>query len=350
MKSSSLVARTTFLALVILAAPLISSFGQTPAPAEEPTPSQPTADSASGKQQERFWIAGRYDGNRVIVYFDAVKFNRTKPSLAERLPGPVARGFFMPEKLPWAYVAKLQNGPDAEHFKMGDVYDLLLDEGKIAPVTLTTMIGTEGDEEVGNDSYIGALASLENHDDVMYFSREYYVIRRQNGPTPTTLELNDVHAGLERDPVRFDIQTEIVGLLTERARTAATDAQRAEIDRISPIVDVQAFRLSDGSLRYYAGAAWNYEDKSQCKTVYALGAWISPAPKLHRLEVQHRTSGYDGGIDLPHLLNVVDLGGGRTGIILSVGGEDSSSTKLVEYRDGLDFQHMRVLQSLDAGE
>lgn len=350
MKSSSLVARTTFWALVILAAPLISSFGQTPPPAAEPITSQPTADSASGKQQERFWIAGRYDGNRVIVYFDAVKFNRTKPSLAERIPDPVVAGFFMPEKLPWAYVAKLQNAPDAEHFKMGDMYDLLLDQGKVAPVTLTTMIGTEGDEEVGNDSYIGALATLANPDDVMYMTREYYVIRGQDGPVPASLEINDVHAGLERDPVRFDIQSEIVALLTQRARTEATEAQRAEIDRISPIVAIQAFRLSDGTLRYYAGAAWNHEENNQFRTVYALGAWISPAPKLHLLEVQHRTSGYDGGIDLPHLLNVVDLGGGRTGIILSVGGEDSSSTKLVEYRDGLDFQHMRVLQSLDAGE
>jgi len=35
---------------------------------------------------ERFWLAGRYDGNRVIVYFDAVKFNGALPSTSRRLP------------------------------------------------------------------------------------------------------------------------------------------------------------------------------------------------------------------------------------------------------------------------
>jgi len=47
---------------------------------------------------------------------------------------------------------------------------------------------------------------------------------------------------------------------------------------------------------------------------------------------------------------VVDLGGGRTGIIVTRSGEDSNSTDLVEYRDGVDLGQMRVLQSIGAGE
>jgi len=41
---------------------------------------------------------------------------------------------------------------------------LLLDYGKIATVTLTTLVGTETDEQVGNDSFIGALATLDDED------------------------------------------------------------------------------------------------------------------------------------------------------------------------------------------
>jgi hypothetical protein len=35
---------------------------------------------------ERFWLAGRYDGNRVVVYFDAVKFEGTMSSNQHRKP------------------------------------------------------------------------------------------------------------------------------------------------------------------------------------------------------------------------------------------------------------------------
>jgi hypothetical protein len=143
---------------------------------------QGLAAATGGKAEQplsrRFWIAGRYDGNRVIVYFDAVKFNNTVPSVAERLPNPVADGFLMPEKLPWAYVAKLQEGPDTEHFKIGDKYDLLFGSGKVAPITLTMTVGTEGDEGVGNDSYIGALATLDDKDGEFLLSKNYYVVYR----------------------------------------------------------------------------------------------------------------------------------------------------------------------------
>ena len=44
---------------------------------------------------DRFWIAGRYDGDSVIVYFDAVKFAGTVPPAAVKIPSPVALGFFI---------------------------------------------------------------------------------------------------------------------------------------------------------------------------------------------------------------------------------------------------------------
>lgn len=51
-----------------------------------------TADAQPvGTHSERFWLAGRYDGYRIIVYFDVVKFNGTVPSIAEKLTDPVRR-------------------------------------------------------------------------------------------------------------------------------------------------------------------------------------------------------------------------------------------------------------------
>src|SRR5438093_2839009 len=93
-------------------------------------------------QPERFWLAGRYDGNRILVYFDAVKFNGTIPSEAEKIPCPVAVGLFCPVKLPASYIAQFQKGPNAEHFALGDKYDLIVDNS-IATVTLTTLVGFE---------------------------------------------------------------------------------------------------------------------------------------------------------------------------------------------------------------
>jgi len=130
---------------------------------------------------DRFWLAGRYDGNRVIVYFDAVKFNGTLPTNARKLAPPLAERFFDPVELPASYVARLQKGRDAEHFTLGGKYDLLLDYGKIATVTLTTLVGTETDEQVGNDSFIGALATLDD-EDVPYLRESHYALRRHQEP------------------------------------------------------------------------------------------------------------------------------------------------------------------------
>jgi hypothetical protein len=53
--------------------------------------------------------------------------------------------------------------------------------------------------------------------------------------------------------------------------------------------------------------------------------------------------------ELPDLLNVVDLGGGKTGIIFGISGEDSGSLNLAEYSDGASLREMRSLHSIGAG-
>lgn len=112
---------------------------------------------------ERFWIAGRYDGSRVIVYFDTVKFGGTIPADAGKIPDPVAEGFFSPQALSERYVASFQRGQAAERFKVGDRYDLMMDNGVVGTFTLTSLVGFESDEGSGNDSYIGALGTLDRY-------------------------------------------------------------------------------------------------------------------------------------------------------------------------------------------
>jgi len=301
-------------------------------------------------QSEQFWLAGRYDWNRIVVYFDAVKFNGTVPSEAEKIPCPVGVGFFCPVRLPASYIAKFQEALHAEHFALGDKYDLIVDGSSIV-VTLTALVGCEGDEQVGNDSFIGALATLEkDKEDWLYFMKGPLAVRRHrelpNGGGQARQEIRTISAGLLDEPVRFDIQSKIVGLLKDRMNTMASDAKRREAETVSPSFAVQQFRLADGTLRYYARAGWKSEKGPQSKLIYGLAAWIAPLPTLH---VQAVESG--AGFEyLPDLLNVIDLGGGRTAVVISQDGDDSASVSLIEYRDGVDLRHMHIFQSIGAGE
>ena len=307
-------------------------------------------------QPERFWLAGRYDGNRVIVYFDAVKFNGTVPSNAQKLAPPVAERFFDPVELPASYIAQFQKGPNAEHFALGGKYDLLPGlGGAIVTITLITLLGSEGDEGVGNDPFIGALATVRDEDEGYLPMKAHYVVRRhqesQNSGSNPGSKIRTVYAGLQDESVRFDIQTRIVALLNDRMKTMTTDAERPSGRTFSPAFKVQSFRVADGILRYYARAEWKAVKGPPGAPTLALGAWIAPSPTLHILAVETRTSGYDDFEgELPNLLNVVDLGGSRTGIIVGISGEDSGSLDLMEYRDGVDLRHMRSLQSIGAGE
>jgi hypothetical protein len=341
---TSFVVRVAILAAFFVAVASASAVAQ-----DQPTQAQPAQ-----AKPEKFWLAGRYDGNRLIVYFNAVKFRGTLPLNTHDLAPPVAERFFDPQRLPETYAVRFQKGPDAEHFAIGDKYDLLLEYGKVVTVTLTTLVGTETDEEVGNDSFVGALATLEKHD-VPYAMKNYYVLRRhretQDNVSKRQSNPEKADAGLENEPVRFDIQTQIVSLLGERMKVMANATERHAADGVSPEVEVQAFHLADGSLRYYAKAAWSFDEGENQKIGYALAAWIAPQPTLHILAVQTRSSPYDALESvLPSLLNVIDLGEGRTGIIVEQSGEDSTSLDLIDYHDGVDLGHMRLLHAIGAGE
>jgi hypothetical protein len=308
------------------------------------------------EKTERFWVAGRYDGNRIVVYFDAVKFEGTMNANARRIAVPVAEGFFEPVELRAIYVAGFQKTPNAEHFAIGDRYDLLLGTGTIATIKVTTLIGCETDEQVGNDSFIEALGTVEKRDSLV-FTKNYYAVRRHQEPQKDAVKLRPKttaeylkHASLGDEPVRFDIETQVVELIKQRMKIEATDAQRRETADVQPAFKVQPFQVADGTLRYYVRAEWKSGKESK-NTSYVLAAWVTTLPTLHILTVEKRTSPYDG-IDygLPNLPNVVGLGDGRTGIIVNIKGLDSTQLDLKEYRDGDNVRSMHALQSISSGE
>ena len=185
-------------------------------------------------------MALRYDGNRIVVYFQSVHFDGTLPPDAQKLPCPVASSFFCPVKLPASCIARFQKVPGAEHFALGDKYDLIIDRSETVTVTLTTLVGAETDEGVGNDSYIGALATLEKDKEWWLDNTTgYSVLRRHRkstagGGSGLGAEMRAVYAFLPREPVRFDIQTQIFGLLTARMRAMVTEAKRSEVENMSP--------------------------------------------------------------------------------------------------------------------
>ena len=333
--------------------------------------SAPHYVSAQAKP-ERFWLAGRYDGNRVIVYFDAVKFNGALPSTSRRLPEPVVFGFFSPVEPPAGFVASFENGPAAERFAIGDRYDLLEGDAAVATIKLTTLVACETDEQVGNDSYIGALGTGEGRNPFL-LRHGYYAVRHHQETKPDAARRKPVPtalASLRDEPVGFDLQTRIAALLSERLKTEATGAGSAssprntgtgstwsprnteaarEAQKLPLAFSVQRFTIANnGSVRYYVRAEWRSAPDPQGKPVYALAAWIAPLPKLHILAADTFIVS-DGG-EPPKLLNVLDLGGGRTGIIVQLIGGDSGAVNLLQYRDAISLRQMPALQSVSMGE
>ncbi len=298
---------------------------------------------------EQFWLAGRYDGNRVIVYFDAVKFGSTAPPNPKRISAPVADGFFGPVVLPASYIAQLQKGSHATHFALGDRDDLLLGNSNVATLTLTSLVGSEGDEGTGNFSYIGALGTLEDPE-ALFSSKNYYAVRRHREPKPNSHQLPP-HDGPIYGPVPFDIQAQAAAQLIRKMKVMAPSDLRTRFEKVSPAFEIQSFYTAAGSLRYYARSEWRSGATISVKeSVYALGAWMSPQPTIHILSTEDQTSNHGLDAELPKLLNIVDLGNGKTGIIVSISGEDSEALQLREYKDGADIAPMPELQSISAGE
>jgi hypothetical protein len=159
------------------------------------------------------------------------------------------------------------------------------------------------------------------------------------------------YATLKAEPVRFDIETRIVEILNQRMKLEATEVERRVAGEVPPAVNVQSFELAGGSRRYYVRAEWKSGTEPKGTSTFVLAVWVTALPSFHILAVEKRSSPYDGIEDgLANLLNVVDLGDGRTGIIVHLAGGDSTQLDLKKYRDGTNLHQMDTLQSISTGE
>jgi hypothetical protein len=306
----------------------------------------------------RFWLAGRYDGNHIIVLFDEIKFNGTVPRSARFVPVPTTPGFLSEQELSPSYVAQLPRDAKAERFHIGDQYDVLLGDGRMEPVTISTFIGYVSDDEDDDPSYIGALAKVA--DPATLIGRQsYFALRRhqavdtvpgQSPSTPASASLVNkagIFAALSDVPVRFDLESQIASLLTEKMRTLQPSGI-THAESLPPTLAVQQFRLSNGTWRYYARVEWREETSPGGPPSFALAAWVAPDLKI--LAVEKLTSPYGFSDELPELLNVIDLGNGSTGIIVNITESGESSLGLWEYRDGADLAHMKNFQKIEMDE
>jgi len=299
---------------------------------------------ALAQADERFWLAGRYDRNHVIVYFEAVKLKHTLPRDSSAIIAPpIAEGFFSPVQVSPAYVDRFRK-PGMERFKIGDRYDLLLGDGSVATVTLTKLVGCETDEDVGNDSYIGALARIESADTTL-LARKYFALRRLESFRIEPARAAASRLEMEIRPVDSAFTARIAQVI-QRALdtdTAYTLGVR-RMSKLTPVsIDrVQSFALADGSARQFVKATFATGE------VCRVDAFVKPEPVARVLA--HGMSYCLNNAAGAALVNVLDLGRGRTGLIFEGFTGDGHEVRLVEYVDGVSLHRLRILQCISAGE
>ncbi len=295
---------------------------------------------------ERFWLAGRYDRTHLIVYFEAVHFNDTFPTGARSIAPPVADGFFDPKVLPKDIIARFQKDSKAEPFDLGGRYDVLLDGGRVAVMSLTTLVGFKSDEFVGNESYIGAIGLVSTNDQPL-LSMDYYAVRRHVpavDPGAAAMTTRPSLARLLKGPVAPSATASMAALFEDRLKTAAT--RSATGGAPISIARTQSFTTTGGDLRYFVVGQSGLG--RVCRTI---DAWLAPVPVLHVVAAETVVNGCAGTMAQgTTLLNVVDLGAGRTGLVVRQRGGDGMALKLVEYKDGFDLGHMRTWQTISFGE
>lgn len=300
----------------------------------------------SQEPSERVWLAGRYDRARVVIYFEAVQFRGAFPRNARNIAKPAADIMFPPQAVSADSLALLQKEGGLEPFATGDRYDLLLDTGHVATMTLTTLIAAEGDEQTGNDSYIGALGTVPT-EDLQYFTQRYYAVRRHGMRRTISVPRQATFAGLSNRPVARTTKDRVALLIHERLKGDKTQ-DHPDVQRFPPKVErLQAFAISGGGRRYFASAT-----QRSAVACAVFNGWFAATPTLHVLTAGRSRSTCELGHDTspPRLLSALEIGGGRTGLVVDVTEYDGRSLYLLEYEDGKNFDQMRTLWFLRAGE
>ena len=277
--------------------------------------------SAARDPQERFWIAARYDATQFVTYFEPVHFG-TLPTRDNQLVQPRTPDFFGPRPIAQADLERVR--PVAgEPFKVGGRYDVLTADGGTVPMVLTSLVKFHTDEGIGNDSYIGALGRVAAPD-LAKLRSNYVVVRRPDGPDPA----RGSRAGLTEGTVPSAVAAKLLALVGG-----------------TKVIAAQPFTTAGGDGRQFVLATVG--TGRDCRTRLT---WLTGQPESRVV----------GTEDLPfcgstlyaglRLRAVVDMGYGRTGLVVVLQSEGGREVKLVEYRDGLKLGEMRVWQTISVGD
>jgi hypothetical protein len=297
---------------------------------------------------ERFWIAARYDQTQWLVYFSAGAFGNVAslPVGATKVPPPIIKLYpFPPIALTQAGLKQFRAKPGSTPFAVGDTFTLMLDDGRNAPITLTRLVGFQNDEEVGNESFIGALGRVAdtNRDGLR---KDYYIVSDRNtSSVPPPSPARAARAGLSLARVPTSVTSQAGAVIRAHVQADTRSRLRARAAGRGPAIQrAQQFTLANGSVRYYMfGNFGEGADGDVCR----FGAIVAAAP-LRVLSVDESACLNANGEAV--LLNVLDLGGGRTGVIVDRFLGDGRALELVRYDETLSLFRMPTLQSLSSAE
>jgi hypothetical protein len=290
------------------------------------------ADSAAlpaAQDSARHWLAFRVDSNHIVMFFNVADLKN--PPTEKRVAAKEV-AFDRVVELPEADARAVLARPSGEHFDIGDRYQLSLDSGLVTTVTVTAFAGGIGMDT--NDSWIGAVAVMPPNL-VRYFTRDVYAVSR----------LASMNSAAGQSAV---LNTAVDA--TVRARI--TDTVRNAMSRVRPAavspwtftrVDIRPFRLANGDLRYHAIGVWNGPGR---RDIAMFVAWLDDAFAIRQSQCSCPLGeAYPDG-----MVNVVTLGPGKTGMILSNLAPGSfTGFTLYEYQETAGGPKWILLQRLGAG-
>jgi hypothetical protein len=297
------------------------------------------------------WIATRYDTTHVSAYFDILKPTTPFPKDAPKLPCTTTEqdplGTILTQ-VTSAQMATLQSfDPDGEKFKLGDQYKLLLGGGTWLPVTVTALTGIAGfdggDTDPSSDTYIGALLAVapSHLPKFKATGHDFFVLERPDAvlePSPVQPSFTDWQSPL--------LVADFIGLILQPRLETMFRGVGFELDR-EPTIRLQAVQIGPhtGSI-YFLNASWKaklwrgHVDYHAVALVAYAWAALAPAPHL----ISTPATGTRGPTEFQldqEVLNVVDLGGGRTGILFRDDAMYHWSVQLLEY----SADHLRAINA-----
>ncbi|GEM_PF-5984722 len=290
------------------------------------------------------WVALRYDSHRVLVYFQLLGGANNVVAEVQnnggRLADPDTKVKIPIFELTPGQVGRLRGAIDGFPPRLGVSYILLLGHGQRAKATSTTLIGSIG----GSNRYVGFLATVAAPDLLRFQStgEQYYVLCDYFACGQAQWSNPSVAAGISHRVVPAAIQAQMRTILEKRLdrelpriladprtyshagpRTRTfwnplDAALRAGKGRL--MFKAQRVRIVDG-VRYYVRAQWDVRGTP----AFLLTVWMAPEPALHIVSVDSTSARTmrlpECGKSPPginrtdELLNAVDLGKGRTGIV-----------------------------------